>query len=141
MKDPNEHNEMALSYTLPHVEPHQQMLFAHLTTFNPSQMSTNNNIAPIHSNKPNHFDWWIDENPVNDYLIVPPAKPGIIRENNSNGNCMRSNSSSLFQRAKRLCGNFVNKHKSTATAAASVNVEHGMDEITKQMALLQFASC
>lgn len=88
------------------------------TTFN--EHHKQDNISSIWTDEnatQNHFD-------INDYLIDPPSKPGYDENNNN-----IKHNSSFFQLAKRFCGNMRN------------SVDRGIDEITKQLALLRFVPC
>lgn len=110
---------------VPRPESNSQRMFGNLTSFKESMWPTIGENSRANDFEEdwdkedaanNHFD-------INDYLIVPPMKPGIDRNNNTKP------SSSFFQLAKRFCGNVRN------------NVECGIDEITKQLALLRFVPC
>lgn len=104
----------------PCTEPNQQRLFGHLTSFNQQQ-----NQNPWSATVGYEIDKYSEDDnfDMTDYLIVPPLKIDIDQNNNT------KQTPSFFQLAKRFCDSMRN------------SVDRGIDEITKQLALLRFAPC
>lgn len=153
MKETYERSEIISSQCVPCAEwqqqqqqrkqQQQQLLFGNLTSFAPNQQQQQQqqrqwptiNDDGVRANS--YTIDWPGEIPmdngfdINDVIIVPPLKPDID-QNNNNCNTANKRLPSFFQLAKKFCGNIRNM--------SMVNVA-GVDEITKQLALLHFTQC